>query len=477
MTQYYTTNDDGTVTEHTGDVHTKSKDTGELMLDYGWVPPVAYGVYKGVEKAYDLYKNRESKGLESRRFTKDGESAVDVTAKEITPKSEKTNPLNAYSQEKYGVPLATLEEKTGGPLKSVSDIDIVGGAVSKGGNVSVNTPGAFAQQSPYAPAPVAPQVPAGQFDKSQLGQSPDPLANKGWQQPQQSVGPIQAPNTPAAPIIPPTPSVQAGVESGSPAKAIQSVIAKDIDKTSGMYRDAQGNMIYPEKMSPAARSGYEAFTKQYPDIAKTLESKGQFGILGAGAGDNNVFNSYDSDLMKRLRNEVNQGQMVGPYTNYEKVVNPAIKGISPETAIGKELAALPEKSGNYGTLGTPATIGGKKGGLMTGKNTVLKGLKAGGPALLLMSMADAAKAAQQGKYGEAAVRGADIATDYIPGIAQLKQGLAPTEAGAPGVSKQTIENAYKLGSPYAQTEEAKKARLREKAGAGRGIAPPSAYLR
>jgi hypothetical protein len=94
-----------------------------------------------------------------------------------------------------------------------------------------------------------------------------------------------------------------------------------------------------------------------------------------------------------------------------------------------------------------------------------------------MGIADAARAAEQGKYGEAAVRSADVATDYVPMIAQLKQGLSPTEANAPGVSQQRIESSALLGSPYAQTEWAKNQRLKEKAGAGRGIAPPSAYMR
>jgi len=244
-------------------------------------------------------------------------------------------------------------------------------------------------------------------------------------------------------------------------------------------RDASGNIEYPKGMSPAAKQGAEAFAQQYPDHAKALAAEGRFGILGAGSGDNNLFNSYNSDMMKRIRNEVNQGQMVGPYANYETKVNPAIKGISPESAIGKDLAQLREAQigGNYGPLGTPASIGGKKGGLLTGANTVTKAIKAGGPAMLLMSIADAAKAAQQGKYGEAAVRSADVATDYLPMISQLKQGFAPTEASAPGVSKERIESSALLGSPYAQTEWAKTQRQKEKAGAGRGIAPPSAYMR
>lgn len=330
-------------------------------------------------------------------------------------------------------------------------------------NAPVNPAGAFTQPSGYGQTTLnAP---------SQLGQ----------------------PNISASPIVPtaevgiaPTPSVQAGVETGNTAKAVQAVVAKELDKATGVAptmatfnRDANGNIQYPEGMSKAAKQGAEAFAQQYPDHAKALAAEGRFGILGAGSGDNNLFNSYGSDMMKRIRDEVNQGQMVGPYANYETKINPAIKGISPETAIGKDLAQLREAQigGNYGSLGTPATIGGKKGGLITGPNTVPKAIKAGGPAMLLMSIADAAKAAQQGNFGEAAVRSADVATDYVPMIAQLKQGLAPTEAGAPGVSKQTIESAALLGSPYAQTDWAKGKRLKEKAGAGRGIAPPSAYMR
>jgi hypothetical protein len=281
-------------------------------------------------------------------------------------------------------------------------------------------------------------------------------------------------------------SVQAGVATGNPAPAVQAVIAKELDKTTGatptlatFNRDANGNIQYPKGMSAAAKQGAEAFAQQYPDHAKALAAEGRFGILGAGSGDNNLFNSYGSDMMKRIRNEVNEGQMVGPYANYETKVNPAIKGISPESAIGKDLAQLREAQigGNYGPLGTPASIGGKKGGLIQGTNMVAKAVKAGGPAALLMSIADAANAAQQGRFGEAAVRGVDVATDYLPMISQLKQGLSPTEAGAPTVSRQTIEASSLLGSPYAQTEWAKNVRLKEKAGAGRGIAPPSAYMR
>jgi hypothetical protein len=66
----------------------------------------------------------------------------------------------------------------------------------------------------------------------------------------------------------------------------------------------------------------------------------------------------------------------------------------------------------------------------------------------------------------------------------LPPGADILEAGAPTLSLEQIQQARNmnlLGSPYAQTEQAKKFRAKEeyvrKVGAGRGIAPPSAYLR
>jgi hypothetical protein len=63
----------------------------------------------------------------------------------------------------------------------------------------------------------------------------------------------------------------------------------------------------------------------------------------------------------------------------------------------------------------------------------------------------------------------------IIGESLLPVGLTPSEAGAPGVG--ISPEVYKLGSPYYQSEEAKRFRQSKKVGGGRGIAPPSAYLR
>ena len=54
-----------------------------------------------------------------------------------------------------------------------------------------------------------------------------------------------------------------------------------------------------------------------------------------------------------------------------------------------------------------------------------KAAKVGGVAGTLFALGEAANAAQKGNFGEAAVRGADIATDYIPGVTQLKSAFTP----------------------------------------------------
>jgi len=236
----------------------------------------------------------------------------------------------------------------------------------------------------------------------------------------------------------------------------QTEATKAESKVKTFTKDASGNIQWPEGMSAAAKRNAEAFAAQYPDLAKQLEVNGKFGILGAGAGDNNLYNSWGSKVMKEIRKEVNAGEMVGSYGNYETKINPAVKAIPPNTPLGQQLGfirATNPQGGTYGTLGVPATIADNE--LRTGKNLVPKLVKAGGPALLLMSIADAAKAAQQGKYGEAAMRTADVATDYIPGVGQVKQALTPTEAGAPVVPPERYQEASKLGSPYYLTDWAK----------------------
>ena len=419
-----------------------------------------YGAKKVGEYALDKASSA-LEGIKNRMINKN-HNVVDVQSRTIVPEDipEEWRGLYEKSQQNAASKAADAAARANPVPQNYTP-----GVPTVQPNAPVNPAGAFTQPSGYGAT--TSNIP------SQLGQ---PNIGGGPIVPTAEVGPVA-----------PTPSVQAGVESGNPAKAIQSVIAKEIDKSAGMYRNAEGKMVYPESMSPAARAGYESFTQQYPDIAKTLEAKGQFGILGGGSGDNSLKNTYDIELAKKIRNEVLSGKMVGPHGGeggfYNTTGTPAIKAIPPTTALGKEIAALPEKGGTHGDLGTPATIGGAKGGLLTGKNTVLKGLKAGGPAILLMAMADAAKAAESKESmsrASKAIKDIGIAPESI-------LGGKGDELGRMGNAYVTAGNPNYLRELKAQLDvetnpERRNVLLREfqkigGSGAGRGIAPPSAYLR
>jgi hypothetical protein len=84
-----------------------------------------------------------------------------------------------------------------------------------------------------------------------------------------------------------------------------------------------------------------------------------------------------------------------------------------------------------------------------GSNKLVKVAGVGGA---LISLADLAKAQS---VSEATLRGADIATDYIPLVGQIKQALTSSTAGAPVVPESRFSEAAKLGSPYYGTEWAK----------------------
>lgn len=90
----------------------------------------------------------------------------------------------------------------------------------------------------------------------------------------------------------------------------------------------------------------------------------------------------------------------------------------------------------------------------------------------LVAIPDLAKAETA---GERAMAGANLLEAVLP------PGFMMSGAGQGSSNVPSVDQALLLGSPYAQTEFAKKRRQQEeytrKVGAGRGIAPPSAYQR
>jgi hypothetical protein len=326
---------------------------------------------------------------------------------------------------------------------------------------------ARAAQTRAATAPAAPGTPdvPPQF-------SPGPISPAGDIPPT----PPYQPSTPItlAPLDAPAPTPTSGP--GSPVTTIVNDTVKQMIQETppeGMYRDASGKMVYPPEMSPAARSGAEAFAKQYPQQAAALEAEKRFGILGAGSADNNLFNAYGPELRKEILKEVNQGQLAGVYQNYSERINPAIKALPPESPLAKQLEALrasDPKGAVRGGLGISGAV--MPDSSMTMGTAASKALKAGGKAFLGVAMANAANAASKGDY----VGAAKIAGPALDPTGILEAAISP-ESTARNLTSVSPAFGFLSQLIASKADERAKKAYAEKVGAGRGIAPPSAYQR
>ena len=287
--------------------------------------------------------------------------------------------------------------------------------------------------------------------------------------------PPYQPSTPitSAPLDAPAPTPTSGP--GSPVTTIVNDTVKQMIQEAppeGMYRDTSGKMVYPPEMSPAARAGAEAFAQQYPQHAAALEAEKRFGILGAGSADNNLFNAYGPELRKQILNEVNQGQLAGVYANYPERINPAIKALPPEAPLAKQLEALranDPKGAVRGSLGISGAVMPDK---MTMGPAASKALKAGGKAFLGVAMANAANAASQGDY----IGAAKIAGPALDPTGILEAAISP-ESTARSITNVSPAFGFLSQLIASKADERAKKAYAEKVGAGRGIAPPPAYLR
>ena len=319
---------------------------------------------------------------------------------------------------------------------------------------------------PVAPGPIARNaLPMGAVNPAMFSSSPK-APRPDFEQP------ISTPITSAPPDAPaPTPTSGPG----SPTTTIVNDTVKEMiqqEPPQGMYRDPAGNLVYPKEMSPGARAGAEAFAQQYPEHAAALEAEKRFGILGAGAADNNLFNAYGADLRKQILNEVNQGQPAGVYQNYTQKINPAIKAIPPESALGKQLEDLrvnQPKSATRGSLGLSAAVA--PGKMVQGPDAS-KFLKGAGKAALVMAMADAANAATKGDY----VGAAKIAGPALDPTGILEAAVNPQSTARNLTNVSPVFGFLSQLFASQADERAKKAYV-EKVGAGRGLTPASAYPR
>jgi hypothetical protein len=322
------------------------------------------------------------------------ELAQSVKQAEGITTQPKPNPLNAYVEQKYNVSLADLEAKTGGQLKSIADIDLVANTLQKGGNISVNPTGAFAPKSDYTKTAIVP-----------------------------------------------IPSVQESVQTGNPAQAVQTVIAKEIDKTTGVEPS--------EVMKP-----------NYNKTKKAPIGPGAYNWLAGQEGPK------APEVWKNLVGEKNM-----PYNEFMEKVKPVYEGYigsygepDPFKQVAKpgeykRPSMVPENIRGSSNLKGLAGLAGTAGLLMAGTTPESKA-----------AMARASEAIKDiGISPEAILRG--------KGDELGRMGNAYVSAGNPNYLR---ELQYQIG--IEKDPQRKDVLLREfqkigGSGAGRGIAPPSAYMR
>lgn len=305
-------------------------------------------------------------------------------------------------------------------------------------------------------------------------------------QPMAPVAPVEAapmapvaPVTPTAPVAPveapiSTPLSSAPVDAPAPtpsAKPGSVVTEVVVDEIKNLMQDADKPVAPPGELRTG--TGKVAFPGTGPE-APISKRTGQPQFKPEYASMADVPKGYavvpDAQYIDALRQDLGQLEYTKAFTgrdfptDYEKAIatgKDINRSLGRATREEAKAAGLP-----YGEI-TPG-IAQKT---TSGKKLVTVGGKAG-IAGALVSLADLAKAETAAQRGMA---GANLLEAVLP-PSMMIGGAGEGSSAVP-----SVDAAMLLGSPYAQTEIAKKRRQQEeytrKVGAGRGIAPPSAYMR
>ena len=331
--------------------------------------------------------------------------------------------------------------------------------------------------------PVAPGVPPGvaKLDAENAAQLNAALA---------ALKPVSTPIT-AAPIDAPAPTPSA--QPNSPVTSIVTDTVKELIQEAPAQPVEAGKpvaapVVAPQPVAPPQElrtgTGKPAFAGMGPEAA--VNKKGQPKFKSEYADINAVPRGYafvpGADKIDTLRNTLGQQAYTEAFKNlpFPSTNEMAMQQASEiNRMLGRPTRAELIAAGLPPAANTPGITqltNPPKGSGMGTKTT-----RVAGTIGALVAIPNLVNAAQQGNYGGAALQAADVATDYLPFIGQVKQALSPSSVGAGSDMPPSMSQAMLLGSPYAQSDFAKRQRQEQeyvrKVGAGRGIAPPSAYQR
>ena len=338
------------------------------------------------------------------------------------------------------------------------------------------------------PAPVAQPTPQATPDRVQQAQQLAEANRQlgiGGNQPVPPTAPVAAPVAPpeaiatpitAAPVDAPAPMPTAGPN--SPVTSIVNDTVKEMIQETPVQPVAEtapkaAPQALPQPVAPPQElltgTGKPAFAGMGPEAALNKKGEPKLKVDYASVADVPTGYAFvpGAQYIDTPRQNIGQAEYTKAYTNQPFPLTNE-QAIQESKDINKLLGRATRAEAKAAGL-PPAEL---TPGITKKTSAGTKPVRVAGTLGALMAISDLAKAETAGQRGMA---GANLLEAILP------PGFMMQGAGEGSSTVPSVDAAMLLGSPYAQTEIAKKRRQQEeytrKVGAGRGIAPPSAYMR
>jgi hypothetical protein len=175
--------------------------------------------------------------------------------------------------------------------------------------------------------------------------------------------------------------------------------------------------VLPKRVQTAITGVPKTVQEQYAKEGKVV-------LKGYGVGDRSLTNTYGIPAYQKIIDYFNEGKPIGDDANYQIIRKKINQGV-PASLAAEFAAKLPgseAEAGNFGKAFGETGAYTKEGKVVTSPAAMKKAV-AGGGALFLATafpnIVNAGQAASQGKYGEAAGQALDVASGFIPPVAQF----------------------------------------------------------
>jgi len=450
--------------EHTGEtIEDKPSDVSQILLDYGWVIPAAAAAGYGVKKAADTVqgiKGRKQKPVEA----VPQEDIIDVTAREVTP-TEKP-----FSQAKQ-LPAPTQTVAAPATQAAPAAPGPVAPPAANWSQAQVSMPPVA---PPGAPAPEAAPKPVDPLQEARIrkANAEAAMAEHKLQQLQSGVKTTPASKTSAAPVSEAEMQMIQKSGAASASKELQAMeaankIAPAVDPIQATATPAEKQAAVQtvaseekKKIQGKAGAAIEAPEGRIPSYPNPKRNKQGADVIGQGG-----WHWYQGQMGP----EAEQAwlQQFGRTNQSYDAVKQAMK---------------------EGRLPSPVLAEGKKGGAFPRETTVpnyikgnasMKGMLGMLAGTGLLGIAGSEKGKEAMSRAASAISDLGISPDIFAGKGEElgKLGKSYITAGNPNYIREIRSQLEVENNPERRAilqEELQKA---GGSGAGRGIAPPAAYLR